>query len=120
MCQLSVSFSFCFEKERHSYYLRQYIVYQGFRDTNIGQHIIEDCTPRILLFRSEFQCLDTQIKYKFYQTKSFIVLYCLNSSIFVHTFLLFRSHQGAAEITCPFKKPGFRALCHIGTMPQFF
>ena len=52
----------------------------------------------ILLFRSEFQYTDTQIKYKFYQTQSFIILCCLYFSIFVHTFLLFPSHRGAAEI----------------------
>ena len=80
-------------------------VQQGFGDTNIDHELAEICTPRILLFRPEFQCTDTQIKYKFYKTKSFMVLccftffnLCLHFSIFVHTFLLFRSHREAAEI----------------------
>ena len=75
--------------------------WQYIRDSGIwilANELSEISTPRILLFRSKFQCTDTQIKYTFYQTKSFIVLCCLHFSIFVHTFLLFRSHRGAAEI----------------------
>ena len=80
------------------------------RDSGIrilANELSEIFNQRIWLFRSEFQCTDTQIKYKFYQTETFIVLQtllftffnlCLHFSILVHTFLLFRSHRGAAEI----------------------
>ena len=53
-------------------------VYQGFGDTNIGQQIIGDLYSKNVILRSEFQCTITQINYKFYQTKSFIVLCCLH------------------------------------------
>ena len=71
------------------------------RDSGIrilANELSEIFNQRIWLFRSEFQCTDTQIKYKFYQTETFIVLQtllftffnlCLHFSILVHTFLLF-------------------------------
>ena len=76
------------------------------RDSGIrilANELSEICTPRILLFRLEFQCTDTQIKYKLpivttrlnhlsYLLFTFFNL-CLLFPIFVHKFLLFWSHR---------------------------
>ena len=86
-------------------YIGPVTVYQGFRDTNIGQRIIGDFYSKNFTLSIGISMYRYAKKYTFYQTESFIVLcclhifnHCLHFSIFVHSFLLFRSHRGAAEI----------------------
>ena len=81
---------------------RMMMQWQYIRDSGIqilANELSEICSLRMLLFRSEFQCTDRQIKYKIYQTKSFLVLCCLQFSIFVYFFWYLYTHFYSFNLT---------------------
>ena len=49
---------------------------------------------------SKYRCANKVKTTHSHKTNSFIILCCLHFSLFVHTFLLFRSHREAAKIQC--------------------